>query len=170
MNSRLIFLTCVFALWLARTAEAESPVPSPPRIAVKALPKPCDILKVDVETSVRFASSPSQTWPSYEVEVGGIVYVLGVDKNKRVRFIHTIARQFRTPEGVEIGWTYDRLQKTFKREATCERGWACFVRLPSGWTASFMKFSGSVEPKETVGSFFQRGYCNSDTKLDTGSH
>ena len=161
MHTRRVVRMCLFALGLAWTAEADPPAsPSPPRIPVTSLPKPCDVLKVDVETSVQFASSPSQFWPSYEVEVGGIVYVVGVDKSRRVRFIHTISRQFRTPEGVDLGWTYDRLQKAFKRDAMCERGWACFVGLPSGWAASFMKLGPPVEANDKIGSFFQRGWCS----------
>jgi len=170
MHARLVVQMCIFAMGLAWTAKADPPAfPSPPRISVASLPKPCDVLKLDIETSVHFASSPSQFWPSYEVEVAGIVYMVGVDKAKRVRFIHTTGRQFRTPEGVDFGWTYDRLQKTFKRDAVCERGWACFVGLPSGWAASFMKLDGPVGPDDRVGSFFQRGWCNSEAKLNTGS-
>jgi hypothetical protein len=158
-SARVIALALGFA-WAAQVAPRDSYTPV--MIALKEAPRLCDRVKPTKKTNISLASSPSQFWPSYDARVGNVTFSIGIDASQLIQYIQTTSSEFRTPDGVDFGWTYERLRTTFKNDAICETGWACFVELPSGWKAAVGGMtSGSVQPADKVGLFFLRGYCSS---------
>jgi hypothetical protein len=100
-----------------------------PLIQVSALPQLGETLADPGPTCTRELVSPSQMWPSYDADVDGVRYTLGVDGERRVHYVATHDRAFRTPEGWKTGDLAP--EGTVRREA----GWGDFVALASGWNA-----------------------------------
>ena len=146
------------AVWSSQAIPQD--LPPPARILIEEVPALCEIIRVGTHSvsTWQVLSSPSQTWRAYKAEVRGIPFTVGVDDTNRVRFVTTPSHEFQTPEGVDHSWSYERLRKTFNKEARCETGWACFVELPSGWNARFAGFKmvPPVEMSSAIGSFFKR--------------
>ena len=109
------------------------------------------------ETRIRILAASSQMYPSYKVTNGGVVYTLGLDRQGVTRYLATSDPKFATPEGVRAGWSLAELLQTFGGTVAYEQGFAHFVRLPSGWNASFEYGTSIEEPeKAKVSWFFQR--------------
>jgi hypothetical protein len=160
----LAVLACVAPAPGEAAPEFERPFPMKlealPAVGEKLVPKP--------ETSFMVMTSPSQLYESQLVEVGGVVYELGIDKQERVQFISTSDPRFRTPEGLKI-WDSLAAVRVFAAEKMqVEGGWARYLSLSSGWNAvivihaegdalsGVVPDTGEAEPGDGYVSFFFR--------------
>lgn len=100
-----------------------------PLITVSAVPQLGETLANLEPTCTRTLVSPSQFWPSYDADVDGVRYTIGVDDDRRVRFVSTSDRAFVAPESLKVGDPAPA--GTIHREP----GWGDFVSLASGWNA-----------------------------------
>ncbi len=107
-------------------------------------------------------SHSGQFSPSYELNWGGVRYVVGVQSksNRTINFVITFSEKFRTPEGAFVGMEYKELKNLSSDSVATESGWGHFVELPSGWAARFCSgascTSEPVEGSSKVGAFFKR--------------
>ena len=164
-RSRTFHLTVMLAgLTWSAFGISKTPASEPPA-ALTALPDICSRFATAAESNRLIAASPSQFWRAYPVKVGGETFTLGLDDSGQIQFIHIASMTFKTPDGVDTRWTYEQLQVTFHQNAQCERGWECFVQLPSGWYAGLSGFNltataSELKPLTTVAFFFRRSYCD----------
>lgn len=124
---------------------ADKPMPplTRPVLSLRSVPELCELIRVPKSSPMLELASPSQFWPSYALNLEGIIYSIGVDTgislpegDNRVRYVATSTPEFRTPEGVGVGFTVQQLKSVTSAKPRCETGWACFVPLPSGWNAA----------------------------------
>lgn len=132
-------------------------------ISLDALPKLCE--RIDTPRTTRYyeLASPSQFWPTYEAKLEGVTFLIGVDEargprrgDRKVHYIATYESQFRTPEGASVGLTPAQLGELTNEQLRCETGWACFVALPSGWSAAFAESYPPTQSPTKVKWFFKR--------------
>lgn len=104
--------------------------------------------------------SSGQTDPAYEVSYKGIEYRVTLNDDKRISAISTHDLSFKTPEGIGVGDTLEKVLKVSQSELNTERGWAFFVYLKSGWAAAFTQgdymTEGKLAPTAQVKWLFQR--------------
>jgi hypothetical protein len=67
----------------------------------------------------------------------GIRYVVAVDGEHQVSYIHSDDPRFVTPEGLTVASTLEQVLATGAKTPLKEPGWAYFTRLESGWSAAF---------------------------------
>lgn len=108
---------------------------------------------------------------TFELNLDGIDYSVAVAPGERVRifFISTTDPAFRSPEGVAVGHRLREVLDAQGGEIEQERGWACFVCLPSGWAAGLPALGeggrwipcGAHDPDTVKISWFfkKRLYC-----------
>src|SRR4051812_48179367 len=82
-----------------------------------SLPELCERIPLGAKERGSFIlSSPGQFLRAYEISNKGIPFTVGVDDTKRVRFLTTTSLEFRTPDGVDLKWTYEKVSKEFKKK------------------------------------------------------
>ena len=148
-------------------------------LTLNELPGLCDLLGFSFPHNTMVFSSPSQAWDGYSAEIQGVKYKLGIRTERpkttldtpktplivgSLSYITTSASEFLTPEGISVEWTYEELLNYFNSSnvTNCEIGWACFVRLPSGWVAAFsaIRWPEYYPQKNTkIDWFFKRARC-----------
>ena len=74
---------------------------------------------------------------SYTLNEKGIEYIICLNAGKKIEYICTEDKKFVSPEGLKIGDTLKRALTATPDNLIIERGWAYYVKLPSGWNASF---------------------------------
>jgi len=75
--------------------------------------------------------------PSYEVEFRGIEFTVCARKDRLITHVSTNDRRFRTPEGIAVGDSLQKVLKVSNSELAREPGWAFYMQLESGWIAGF---------------------------------
>lgn len=73
----------------------------------------------------------------YSIENERISFNIQVDDSYIVTYISTNDPDFRTPEGVYLGMTYEQVMGKTSAELKAMRGWGYYLKLPSGWKAVF---------------------------------
>jgi hypothetical protein len=135
-------------------------------IKLKTMPElnallPVKIRKIESFVTLLMTASGGLQ-PSFEAEFEGLKFtVCTADyKSKRISFISTTDKRFRTDEGVAVGDTLQKILETSRGEVINERGWAFFVRLKSGWNAAFVQgyemTEGELLPEAKVAFLFKR--------------
>ena len=114
--------------------------------------------------------SPSQTLevtgsgglePSYLLRHRGILFTVCAHSDLRITYIRTSDASFSTPDGVRVGDSLASVRAASPEPVVHERGWAHYVRLPSGWNAGFAEDTldahGGSAASPRVDFLFQRG-------------
>ena len=104
-------------------------------------------------------TSSADLRPVYDVRVGETTYQVCTSPDGHVVYIDTHDSRFRTPEGLGVGASLAKLRRVATGQPICERGWATWISLPSGWNAGFIGPLGCPDPlaEDTpVNFFFQR--------------
>ena len=92
--------------------------------------------------------SSSQISPCFDILVENIEYSIGYnEKNNSITNISTSDFSFYTPEGYKIGDFFYTFSDSLKSELICDRGWGYFIKLPSGWNATFTQGSSMTDGK-----------------------
>jgi len=105
-------------------------------ITIQRMPLLGDHLSNLPTTCVETMVSSGQTWPSYEANIDGIKFTVGVDKIASLRFISTSDPSFSPPEGLHVGDPAAAAQKAVPAGPMMEEpGWGSYIELPSGWYA-----------------------------------
>jgi len=76
---------------------------------------------------------------AFDFMVNRVSYTLAVDGAGAVTYISTADKGFTSPEGATVGDTYQTVKKLGTSALVCERGWAFYLPLPSGWNAAFVQ-------------------------------
>lgn len=112
----------------------------PPRAGLK--------IKVDKKPEELILTTHSQIDPAYTVAFEGVLYKVAITADRgddgkarygevSVKKVFTYDKTFKTPEGLKIGDTLEKVL-TFTGDAPyLEPGWGFYVKLPSGWYACF---------------------------------
>lgn len=127
-----------------------------PLLPLRHVPALGECLPSVPATSIHTMTASAQTWPSYAVVDGGVRFVIGVDREERVRFVSTNDAAFVTPEGVRVGDPAAAAQTAAPGRAIgLEMGWGHYIELPSGWCAfidsSWVDRAGHVQPNLNIG-------------------
>ena len=178
---RLSFIVTVASVVAFQAASPDSKHERwrPPPILLSSLPVLCEVVDPEIRSETMTLSSSGQFLPHYVTTIDDIEFSLGLDSLDRIRFLATDDSSFVTPDQVQVGWTRETLELEFKAEVTCERGWACFLALPSGWHAAFRVADEITSGKaiayrtrmpseeDAVTWFFRRGACGKDERPGT---
>jgi len=132
------------------------------RIALKEEPRLGSRLAGGVRSSsILLPISPSRMYPSYEVSYDDIEYTICVNGNRIINYISTETPDFRTPEGIAVGNTLEKVLEVSQAKLVKEKGWAFVVPLKSGWKAAFIQGAsmteGELAPNAPVIWLFKRG-------------
>jgi hypothetical protein len=139
-------------------------------LSLEQLPRLGEVLAGSARTCRLTMAASAQMRPFHEVIVDARQFTVGVDSDRRIRFISTIDSSFSPPEGLHVG---DALSAVLKvapgAQVVREMGWGHYVELSSGWCAfiddSGMDDRGQSEfnlgtaelgPKAVVKMFFMR--------------
>ena len=118
-----------------------------------------DSFELNKYTSNRILISSSETVPGVLVVYNMNFYILGVEKNVVV-YIYTDDPIFCTDENLKIGSTLVEVYNKTQYELRKDRGFAYYIKLPSGWNAAFAEgsYNTNNEPKynSKVKWFFKR--------------
>jgi len=99
--------------------------------------------------------------PAYLARKDTIDYLYCVNSDNIVTYIAPADRKFVTPEHAKIGSTFRSLKNVLTDTTVYyEIGWRAWVKLPSGWNASFdyelYATNKQLRELDTVSSFFKR--------------
>jgi hypothetical protein len=126
------------------------------------LPAKAKVVEKNGSTIVVAADS-AQLWPAYQLEINGIVYVVGINSHGKIAYIcpdHT----FKTKEGISVGTLLSTVTAINPQNKVNERiGWAYYVHLPSGWNAAFITSSSNptagLSPDSKVAFLFKSDWA-----------
>ncbi len=79
--------------------------------------------------------SSSNIVPFFEFEYRGVRFTVAAEYEDRFDFLSTADPRFETPEGIRVGMTLSEIQALVDLPVEEERGYSCYVKLPSGWNA-----------------------------------
>jgi hypothetical protein len=80
----------------------------------------------------------AQTDPAYDVSYQGKNFTVTAN-DKIISYISTTDGGFKTPEGIGVGDTLEKVLSLPQRKLIREPGWAFYVYLESGWYAAFTR-------------------------------
>ena len=130
----LAALLCTLGCRSAPTAVLTSA--EPVAISVTELPsigsRPADTPSF----SGSLAIAPSRMDSLYQVRFQGVLFDITVDRSGLTSYVSTSDESFSTPEGVRPGGALTDAMARAGANPILEPGWACHVRLPSGWHAA----------------------------------
>ena len=90
----------------------------------------------------------------------GIKYTISLDKQNKINYISPEDKKFISPEGLHVGDTLKQTLAVTSHSSIKERGWAFYVRLPSGWNAAFTQgptwTEGELKDTTIIKWFFKR--------------
>jgi hypothetical protein len=154
---KVLFLTLICAVTLATIVVAQSDLKL--KIGAKL---PHKYLPREDEEERRIATNTSQSRPFIEKAIAGVKYTIAYDEQTRkIRYIHTLDRAFRTKNGLHVG---SNIEVT-REEIHSFGGWYTFAgTTPDGWQIISAKDESSLgEWKEgetktiTIGGFSKGG-------------
>jgi hypothetical protein len=132
------------------------PPPSPQVVSLDALPAIGQPLPFQAEPSFLTLVAASQMDFAHQIQVGGIVYTVAVDKEGRVSYLSTSDPSFRTPEGLHVGNDVDEVRAAGGTDFGYEHMAGCSARLPSGWRAGAEFVALPLICRSQISWFFQR--------------
>lgn len=132
------------------------PFPPQPTYSLAEEPRLGAPSPIQAETRYLTLAASAQMYPSYRVAYRGVLFELGVDDRHVIRYIDTVDRHFKTPEGIAIGSPRADVMKLATNPLFPEPGWGCHALLPSGWRAAFDIQDGPDHCGQQVKWLFQR--------------
>jgi hypothetical protein len=147
---RIRLVTMLIAVAAGCSSDRQNPTSIIPPVPAIGDPVRTTDAKPEPNTMVMAASS--QMWPRYNLTVDGVHFVLGVDRDGAIRYICTEQTDFKTPEGVCVGDSYQSVISRAGKRAVAESGWAYHVGLPSGWRAAFVQGGEMTEGELAQGA------------------
>lgn len=92
---------------------------------------------------------------AYKVTENGCQFIICLDSIREITYISTKDKAFKTPESVSVG---KLITVSDKNKLINEPGWACYIKLDSGWNAiiSYEHCAPSKTHKYIVKELFQR--------------
>lgn len=127
MFTRSVILVAICVVLLSATGFAQCKVDLKigSKIPAKCLPN-------KNKSRSYIATAPSQMRPSFELKIDGIKYTIAFDEETRkIKFIHTLDRAFRTVNGLQPG---SQVKVTQEQLSGGFGGWYTFAgQTPDGW-------------------------------------
>lgn len=122
-----LFLATIFGVMLSGTAVAQCKLQLKigAKISAKCLPNKDEALD-------RVATAPSQSRPFIKLKIAGVQYTVAFDEEtRRIKYIHTSDRTFRTVNGLQAG---SQIKVTQEQLTDGFGGWYTFAgQTPDGW-------------------------------------
>ena len=137
---RLILLVVFCALLLPSAAYPQQSAPERKRTfkPIKREPRVGDKISGYPKFTRLLMIGSSQTDPAYDVSYQGKNFTVTAN-DKIISYISTTDASFKTPEGIGVGDTLEKVLSLPQRKLIREPGWAFYVYLESGWRAAFTR-------------------------------
>lgn len=113
-------------------------------------------LPVAAGDSFDYPTHGAQLQPAWEVAFERIHYIVTVDRDRKINYIETNDRKFKTREGLTVGNTLDDVLAAGGAPPVEEPGWGHYSVLQSGWSAILLQDTNSPSDPLRVVSFFRR--------------
>jgi len=134
---KVLFVSLICSVAFATTVVAQSDIKL--KIGAKL---PYKYLPREDKEERRIATHPSQSRPFIENTIAGVKYTIAFDEETRkIRYIHTMDRAFRTTNGLHVGSKIEVTQEQIHSFG----GWYTFAgTTPDGWQIISAKDEASL--------------------------
>jgi hypothetical protein len=113
-----------------------------------------------MDSKYKLMIAAGQISPSYDLIIDSIRYTVTVNGSSRINFISTSDSNFVCPENLKVNQSLREVLATYNGEIIKERGWAYYIKLPSGWHVAFTKGNNMtnevLDNNDKIKWFFKR--------------